>query len=248
MRIIVYTLIMSLLTVNFQKDNDLTLFLVADSTVSDKPFDEGGNPEKGWGQIFPLYLKEGIKVDNHAVNGRSTKSFMDQGRWDKVLSLMKPGDYVVIEFGHNDQKKEDPARYADPDSAYRANLKKYIADAKSKGAHPILATPIVRRRFDEKGQFYDTHGRYPEVVREVAEEEDVPLLDLHKQSMELVRAYGPERSKQLFLHIQPGEYASLPDGREDDTHLSPYGAFRICDLVAESLQANVPELAAYLKN
>lgn len=245
MKILALFCLMMSITQPFQQE-EITIFLVADSTVSDKPFDKGGNPEKGWGQIFPLYLKEGVKVDNHAVNGRSTKSFMDEGRWEEVLDLMKPGDYVIIEFGHNDQKIKDPKRYADPDSAYRANLKKYIADTRAKKAHPILATPIVRRKF-ENGELIDTHGKYPAVVKEVGKEQNVPVLDLHEKSRKLVTAYGDERSKQLFLHIAPGEYAFLPEGREDDTHLSPLGAFRVCDLVAEELKEKVPELAKYLK-
>lgn len=246
MKILVLFCLIMTLTLPFQKD-EITIFLVADSTVSDKPFHEGGNPEKGWGQIFPLYLKEGVKVDNHAVNGRSTKSFMDEGRWAKVLELIKPGDYVIIEFGHNDQKSEDPKRYADPETDYRSNLKKYIADTRAKGAHPILATPIVRRKFDDNGKLIDTHGKYPQVVKEVGQEENVPVLDLHEKSQELVINYGEERSKQLYLHIAPGEYESLPEGKEDDTHLSPWGAFRVCDIVAEELETKVPELAKYLK-
>ncbi|UII23414.1 rhamnogalacturonan acetylesterase [Fulvivirga ligni] len=231
---------------SFWQDDDITIFLVADSTVANKPFKDG-NPEKGWGQVFPLYLKEGIKVDNHAVNGRSTKSFMDEGRWDKVLSLMKPGDYVIIEFGHNDEKIKDPSRYSDPDTAYRANLKKYIADARAKGGKPILATPIVRRKFDENGVFVESHGRYPEVVREVAKEEKVPLLDLQKETKALLMAYGEESSAKLYLHIKPGEYPSLPDGRDDDTHLSPYGAFRVADLVVAEIKKNLPELEKFIK-
>lgn len=228
------------------QDDDITIFLVADSTVADKPF-KNGNPEKGWGQVFPLYFNDGVRIDNHAVNGRSTKSFMDEGRWDKVLALIKPGDYVVIEFGHNDQKIEDPKRYSDPDTAYRANLKKYIADTRAKGGKPVLATPIVRRKFDENGEFEESHGRYPDVVREVAKEEKVPLLDLHAKTRELLINYGEESSKQLFLHIKPGEYQSLPEGKEDDTHLSPYGAFRVCDLVVEEMREEMPELVKYLK-
>ena len=246
MKSLILFLFLSPLALLFQ-DDEITIFLVADSTVSNKPFNEGGNPEKGWGQIFPLYLKEGIKIDNHAVNGRSTKSFRDEGRWDKVMQLIKPGDYVLVEFGHNDEKIEDPKRYADPDTAYRANLKRYIAEIRKKGGKPILATPIVRRKFDEYGKLVDTHGRYPDVVREVAKEEKVPLLDLEAKSKALVSAYGEERSKQIFLHIEPGEYASLPEGREDDTHLSPFGAFRICDLVVEEMKEALPELVKYLK-
>ena len=229
----------------FSKD-EITIFLIGDSTVADKPY-EISNPEKGWGQVLPLYLKKGITVDNHAVNGRSTKSFMDEGRWEKVLEKIRPGDYVIIEFGHNDQKINDPSRYADADSAYRHNLKKYISDARAKGAKPVLATPIVRRRFDESGKFYDTHTNYPDVVREVAASENVPLLDLHKRTAELLKVFGPERSKALFLHLNPGEYASRPDGLEDDTHLSGTGAFKVCDLAVAEMKNVLPELVPYFK-
>lgn len=111
----------------------------------------------------------------------------------------------------------------------------------------MLATPIMRRRFDDNGKFYDTHGRYPEVVREIAKEKKVPLLDLHKKTEKLLKAYGEERSKELFLHIQPGEYASLPEGKVDDTHLSAIGAFRVCDLAVEEIKHTVPEWVPYLK-
>lgn len=228
-----------------QKQKGFTIFLVGDSTVADKPY-ANGNPEKGWGQVFPLYLQEGVTVENHAVNGRSTKSFRDEGRWDKVLQKLQKGDYVIIEFGHNDQKSEDPKRYAAPETDYRRNLERYIAEARAKGARPVLATPIVRRKF-ENGQLIDTHGKYPDVVREVAAAHNVPLLDLEKRTRELVQTYGEEKSKALFLHLGPNEYASLPEGRTDDTHLSAYGAFRVSDLVAEEMQKNLPEVAKLLK-
>lgn len=225
---------------------EITVFLISDSTVADKPY-ANGNPEKGWGQVFPLYFTEGVRVENHAVNGRSSKSFRDEGRWDKVLQKLKRGDYVVIEFGHNDQKSEDPTRYAAPETDYRQNLERYITETRTKGGHPVLATPIVRRKFDESGKLEDTHGVYPEVVRQVAAKHKVPLLDLHKKTEELVARYSPERSKALFLHLEPGEYASLPQGKTDDTHLSAYGAFRVCDLVVEEMQTALPELAKLLK-
>lgn len=231
---------------SFIQKEDVTIFLIGDSTVANKPY-QTSNPEKGWGQVLPLYLKDGIKVENHAVNGRSTKSFIDERRWDEVLKRLKPGDYVVIEFGHNDQKIEDPSRYSDADSAYRLNLKKYISDTRAKGGKPVLATPIVRRRFDEKGKFFDTHTNYPDVVREVAASEDVPLLDLHKRTEELLKTFGEERSKSLFLHLNPGEYASMPDGKEDDTHLSGTGAFKVCDLAVAEMKTALPELNKYFK-
>jgi lysophospholipase L1-like esterase len=242
---VVFLLVMMPL-MSFIPQDEITIFLVGDSTVADKPY-KGGNPEKGWGQVFPLYFKEGVRVENHAVNGRSTKSFIDEGRWDTVMSRIEPGDYVIVEFGHNDAKSEDPARYAEADTDYRKNLKKYVTDARAKGAIPVLATPIVRRRFDEKGKFYDTHGRYPEVVREVAKEMNAPLLDLHQRTKELVSTYGEGRSKALFLHITPGEYKSLPEGEKDDTHLSAYGAFKVSDLVVEEMEKAVPKLTSYLK-
>ncbi|MBF9255049.1 rhamnogalacturonan acetylesterase [Pontibacter sp. 172403-2] len=228
-----------------QDKKPIIIFLVADSTVADKPYGNG-NPEKGWGQVFPLYLKDGVEVKNYAVNGRSTKSFRDEGRWDKVMQEVKKGDYVIIEFGHNDEKSEDPKRYAAPETDYRHNLERFVAETRAKGAIPVLATPIVRRKF-ENGELVATHGKYPEVVRDVAARLNVPLLDLQKRTEELVSRYGEERSKALYLHLTPGEYESLPEGRNDDTHLSAYGAFRVADLVADEIRTALPELAKYLK-
>ncbi|MFD2033731.1 rhamnogalacturonan acetylesterase [Belliella marina] len=229
------------------RQDDITIFLIGDSTVADKPY-AGSNPEKGWGQVFPLYLKEGVKVENHAVNGRSTKSFRDEGRWDVVFDRIKTGDYVLIEFGHNDQKIKSPDRYAEADTDYRNNLIRYVKETREKGAFPILATPISRRSFDEAGVLEDTHGRYSEVVREVSEELDVPLFDLHSKSIALLEQFGVEKSKELFLHYRPGDYERFPKGVADDTHLSPTGAFKICDLVVEEVKEKLPELAVFLKD
>jgi lysophospholipase L1-like esterase len=220
--------------------------MIGNSTMANKAF-RGGHPETGWGQVFPLYFKQGIKIDNHATNGRSTKSFIDEGRWEVVLNKVKSGDYVIIEFGHNDSKKEDPKKFADANTDYRFNLIKYVDETRARGGIPILATPIVRRRFDKEGNFYDVHGDYPKVVREVAVEKNVFLLDLHKSSEELLKKYGEERSKKLFLHIQPGEYESLPEGLKDDTHLSPYGAFRICDLAILEIKEKINQLKPFIK-
>jgi len=227
--------------------NVITIFMCGNSTMADKPFNNG-NPEKGWGQIFPLYFKSGIKIENHAVNGRSTKSFIDEGRWDSVVKKIKPSDYVIIEFGHNDAKKDDPKRFADANTDYKRNLEKFINETREKGGIPILATPIVRRRFDEQAKFYDVHGEYPKVVRELCKEMDIILLDLHKKSEEYIITLGAERSKYFYLHIDADEYNSLPEGKTDDTHLSPTGAFRICDFAADEIKLKIPLLANYLKN
>jgi lysophospholipase L1-like esterase len=236
--------------INAQIDNiknEITIYMIGNSTMADKPYNDG-NPEKGWGQIFPLYFKSGIKIENHAANGRSTKSFIVEGRWDFVINKLKPGDYVIIEFGHNDAKKEDPKRFADANTDYKWNLEKFINETRKKNGIPILATPIVRRRFDEQGKFYDVHGDYPKVVRELSENLDVLLLDLHKKSEEYIVKLGVERSKEFYLHIDADEYSSLPEGKIDDTHLSPTGAFRICDFAAEEIKLKIPQLANCLKN
>jgi lysophospholipase L1-like esterase len=232
---------------SFQKKGEITLFLVGDSTLADKPY-SGSNPEKGWGQVFPLYFKEGIKVENHAVNGRSSKSFRTEGRWNKVIKRVKSGDYVLIEFGHNDQKEESKSRFAAANTDYRRNLIRFIEETQHKGGKPILATPITRRSFDENGYLIDTHGRYSEVVREVAMEYNVPFLDLHKKTIVLLEQFGVEKSKELFLHYNPGNYERFPEGQEDNTHLSPTGAFKVCDLAVEEIKMKIPELRVFLKD
>jgi lysophospholipase L1-like esterase len=237
---------MDALSQNEPEKNIVTIFMIGNSTMADKPYKDG-NPEKGWGQIFPLYFMDSVKVKNYALNGRSTKSFIDEGRWKIVLEEIKPGDYVIIQFGHNDEKKDDPKRYTDPHTDFKNNLTRFVTDTRSKDGIPVLATPIVRRKFDSKGNFYNTHGDYPEVVREVAKELNVPLLDLQKGTEKLLKEFGEEKSKCLYLYIEPFEYKSLPNGKTDDTHLSAYGAFKVCDLAAEEIRASVKELARWLK-
>lgn len=229
------------------EQKEITIFMIGNSTMADKPYDDG-NPEKGWGQVFPLYFKEGVQIENYAVNGRSTKSFIDEERWEVVKQKIKTGDFVIIEFGHNDAKKEDSTRFADANTTYRWNLEKFVDGTVEKGGIPILATPIVRRRFDNDGNFYDVHGDYPKVVKEVAEEKNVILLDMHLKSEALLIQYGEENSKQLYLHIAPGEFSSMPEGLTDDTHFSGTGAFRMCDLAVEEIKLKVPELSIYLKD
>ena len=239
-------LLLILFTFSCTQKKETTIFLAGDSTMANKPF-ATGNPERGWGQTFPLYLMDGIHVENHAVNGRSTKSFRDEGKWAKVLDNMQTGDYVIIQFGHNDEKIKDSTRYTNADTDYRQNLIRFVQETRQKGGIPVLATSIVRRKFDENGVFQESHGLYPQVVREVAESEQVPLLDLQHLTKELLINYGDDASKKLYLHINAGEYESLPEGRNDDTHLSASGAFRVCDLVKSEITKKIPELSVYFK-
>lgn len=200
-----------------------TLFLVGDSTMADKK-DPDKNPEHGWGQILPTLMTNTISIQNHSTNGRSSKSFRTEGRWDKVYTQLKKGDYVIIQFGHNDQKSEDPERFTNPTTQYRANLERYVKETREKGATPILMTSIVRRNFNENGVLIDTHNLYPIIVRMVAKDLDVPFVDMQQETEEIVLSYGPEKSKELYLHFEPKENNYYPEGKHDDTHLSKLGA------------------------
>jgi DNA sulfur modification protein DndE len=223
----------------------IRVFMIGDSTMADKPLND--NPERGWGQLLPRYLSEDAQVKNYAVNGRSTKSFIKEGRWDSVMKYLQKDDYVFIQFGHNDEKSEDTIRYAAPKGLYRDNLVRFVKDARSKGANPILVTPVMRRKFEASGKFIDTHGEYPDAVRSVAKELNVPLIDLHRSSQALIEQHGAEGSKKLFLWMDAKHFRAAPDGKKDDTHFSEYGASQMASLVcAELLQKNLP-LAKYLR-
>ena len=222
-----------------------TLFLAGDSTMADKP--NLALPERGWGQAFRDLVQPPLRFENRAVNGRSTKSFRDLGHWDSLVESLSAGDWVVIQFGHNDGKASDPTRFTDPDGEYRANLQRYVRETRARGAHPVLATSVVRRRFDEDGAFYDSHGEYPRVVREVAAEEGVPLLEMEDVTRTLVQSFGLEESRSLYLHFEPGEHPQLPDGIHDDTHYSEFGARLVAELAArEMVRVHLP-FVRYLK-
>lgn len=221
------------------------VFLVGDSTMADKP--PTGNPERGWGQAFPIFLREAVRVENHARNGRSTKSFLREGRWDTVCARLRPGDYVLIQFGHNDSKKEDSTRFADAHIDYKTNLLRYVSDARSRGAIPVLITPVARRRFDTTGVYYDAHGDYPAVVREVGDEAHVPVIDLNKSSGELLARMGKAASEDLFLRVPPAVYSPFPKGKGDDTHFRWQGAFAMAGLVVDGIKSLHLPLAGYLK-
>jgi DNA sulfur modification protein DndE len=221
------------------------IFLVGDSTMADKSLDD--NPERGWGQLFPKYVTNDVEIQNHAVNGRSTKSFIKEHRWDTVMSRLKAGDYVMIQFGHNDSKVEDSNRSAPAHTLYKENLVRFVNDVRSKGANPVLITPVMRRKFDEAGKFVDQHGDYPGVVKEVAALMNVPLIDLHKSSEALIIKEGVENSRRLFLNIPPDHFKNYKGKAEDNTHFSEYGAASMASLVCQSIKEQNLPLAKYLK-
>jgi lysophospholipase L1-like esterase len=224
-----------------------TLHLVGDSTMANKP-KEPANPETGWGQALPTLLKsEAVRVVNHAMNGRSTKSFIAEGRWAAVVAALRAGDYVIIQFAHNDEKADKPAVYAPARGAYQNNLRRFVREARERGANPILATPVVRRRWSAAGELVETHGDYPAALRAVATEEKVPLLEMNLLTAELERAHGVEGSKRLHLHYAAGIQPRWPEGVKDDTQFYEYGAARVAaQAVQEWLRHGLP-LAEWLK-
>jgi lysophospholipase L1-like esterase len=196
------------------------------------------NPEKGWCQVLPSFFDlNKITIDNRAVNGRSTKSFINENRWESVYKSLKKGDYVFIQFGHNDEKVADSTRYTNPHTAYRHNLIRFVTETREKGAIPILFSSITRRNFNEKGVLIGTHGDYPLETRLVAQEYQVPFIDLEYFSEMLEQTYGPEKSKELHLHFKSGEHPYYPEGKADDTHLSLKGATEIAKIVVRELRS-----------
>ncbi|HBN62390.1 MULTISPECIES: rhamnogalacturonan acetylesterase [Duncaniella] len=249
----------------------ITVFMIGDSTMANKPLDKE-NQERGWGQMLPIYLEGAIKVDNHAVNGRSSKSFIDEGRWEKVREQIRPGDYVIIQFGHNDEKAKSPDRYTVPGSTFDANLKKFVNETREKGGTPILMNSIVRRNFPANGiaaaqtddrqktwkkglenypaegdTLVDTHGDYRIAPKNVAEEMGVVFVDMNTLTHELVQGLGKDSSKDLFMWMPVGKYEFAPNGRIDNTHLNVYGGIVVSRLAVNALAEKVPALKPYIR-
>jgi lysophospholipase L1-like esterase len=223
----------------------IVIHLIGDSTMCvrpGKPFP----PSFGWGQVLDQYFEDDVVIRNHARSGRSTKSFIDEGFWAPVYDGLAAGDYLIIQFGRNDQKAKRPELYADARGAYKEYLRRFVREARDKGAEPILATPLARRRFDLDGRFRDDMGDYPSAVRELAREEETPLLDLHRGTEALLTSLGPEASKALVWWVEPGIHASQPEGRQDNSHLSEAGARQVCRLAAAELRAENIPLARHL--
>jgi DNA sulfur modification protein DndE len=238
-----FLLLLSIFAIGFfpiQERKTITIHTIGDSTMA--PKDTIGNPERGWAMALPQYFDTlKVQVKNYARNGRSTKSFIDEGRWQTVMDNIKPGDYLFIQFGHNDEKIDKPAVYADPYGAYTNNLTRFVNGARSKGAFPVLMTPIVRRKFDEAEVLTFTHGEYPDAVRALADKLNVPIIDMEKKSRKAIQALGPEESKLLFVWFEPGEYPRFPNGKKDDTHLNSKGAEIISGLAIEGVkELNLP--------
>lgn len=231
----IFVVTILLLVISSSAAQQITIYTIGDSTMANKPNPEE-NPERGWAQMLPNFFSKNVKIINKAVNGRSTKSFIEEKRWENVYDSLKKGDYVFIQFGHNDQKVNDPKRYTNPHTAYRYNLKKIVEETLKKGAYPVLFSSIARRNFNEEGTLVDSHGAYPMEARLVADEMNIPFIDLQYLSEKLEESYGVEGSKKLHLHYLPGELSYYKDGKNDDTHLSVIGATEIAKLVVNQIK------------
>lgn len=221
----------------------LRVHLIGDSTCATKDLSKE-NPERGWGQMFQPLFDEEVEVRNHALNGRSTKSFRDEGHWAAVLADLRAGDYLFIQFGHNDQKRQDSTRYASPEQ-YADNLRRYIREARERGALPVVLTSVVRRHFTD-GRLDDTHGAYLDAARRVAAGEQVPLIDAEQLTRAWVERLGDEASRGYYMWVGAGHCPLWPDGREDNTHLNVRGARTVARMIAAQLPATLPELAEHL--
>lgn len=220
---------------NVNRKHKTTIYTIGDSTMADRSEE---SQEAGWGQMLHEHLTDAIVVDNHAMSGRSSKSFITEGRWKTVLSLLQPGDYVFIQFGHNDEKA-DTARHTDADTSFKDNLRRFITEAEDKGAKPVLFNAMIRRKFGENGKLTDTHGEYIKAPFEVAEEMSTPYVDAADISKRYIEPMGPEDSKKLFMWFPPK--------KQDDTHLNKYGARVISKLFLDGAVEALPELKKYVK-
>lgn len=219
-----------------------TVFLCGNSTV----VDQDNEPWASWGQMIPYFFDTNVCIANYAESGESANTFIAAGRLKKALSQMKEGDYLFMEFGHNDQKQKGPGKGAY--YSFMTSLKTFIDEARLRGAHPVLVTPTQRRSFGPDGHIRDTHEDYPEAMRWLAEKENVPLIDLNEMTRTLYEAMGVEPSKRAFVHYPAGSYPGQTQDFADNTHFNPYGAYEIARCIVEGLKTQVPDLARHLKS
>lgn len=223
-------------------DNIPTVFLAGNSTV----VDQAEEPWAAWGQMIPLFFQpKKIAVANYAESGETLKAFKREGRLEKLWSMSKPGDYLFIEFAHNDQKPG--GNHLDPFTTYKQTLKEWIAEARKRQMFPVLVTSMNRRTFDSAGQITNSLGDYPEAMRQTGREENVPVIDLNAMSKILYEAWGPETSLKAFVHFPANTFPNQPKELKDNTHFTSYGAYELAKCIVNGIKQNVPSLAKYLK-
>jgi lysophospholipase L1-like esterase len=236
-------LAVGIMAFSFQQVRNVKILLAGDSTIAIKEIK--AFPETGWGMPFVYFWDSTVTVVNKAKNGRSTKTFISEGLWKSIVDEAGKGDYIFIQFGHNDESAEKKERYTTPDT-FKLNLNRFIREARAKGAIPVLLTPVGRRKFDSAGNVMESHVIYSALTREVAIAQKVTLIDLDKKSQDLYQVFGKENSRLLFLQLKPGEHPNYPEGKEDNTHFSELGARLIAQEVLASIKLQLPELATHI--
>lgn len=226
-------------------DNLITIYIAGDSTAAMKLPEK--RPETGWGEAFQAYFKENVKIENRAINGRSTKSFINEGHLAKIENSIQPSDYLIIQFGHNDQKIEDPERGTQPYGDYQDNLSQFIQVAYQKSAYPLLLTSVTRRKFEDDKIDSMSVGDYPEAMIQFAQKNHVPLLDIHKITNEFMGKVGDEESKKYYLHLPLGQSDNYPEGIMDNTHFNEEGAKIVAQLIIEAINKSDLPLRNLLK-
>jgi len=216
------------------------IFLAGNSTVVDQETE----PWASWGQMVTRFFGSEVVIQNYAESGESLKSFKNENRLKKVKSLMKPGDYLFIEFAHNDQKPG--ANHVDAFTTYKEELRYFINVAHSKGGFPVLVTSMHRRRFDDAGKIINSLDGYPEAMRQTAREENIPLIDLNAMSKILFETLGEKESKSAFVHFRANTYPNQPEPWEDNTHFNNYGAYQLAKCIVMGIKKEIPALAIYL--
>ena len=266
-RLLTILVAMALLCTSAAQKKKTTIFIIGDSTAAQKDL-SAGKLERGWGMALQCYFDDNIVVDNHAVNGRSSLSFFNEGRWQKVLDKMQPGDYVIIQFGHNDEKPRAD-RHTDPGSTFDYMLARYVRETREHGGIPVLMSCVVRRNFakvapkndddealrnttfkDAEGlvegdSLVDTHGLYRIAPRDVAQRMNVHFVDANQITHDLEQGLGTEASKKLHMWYLPGTEPTEPKGKQDNTHYNVYGAHVVAKLLADALCEEIPVLKKY---
>lgn len=258
--LVILVAILSMNSIVYTQQTCIHVFMAGDSTMANKPLyksvydtimsDSIPFPflEKGWGQLLPQFFNEKVIIKNYAQNGRSTRTFIEQGWWDSIITQVKSDDYVIIQFGHNDSAVDRPDRYTCP-ADYVKNLTRFVEETRSKGAKPIICTSVARRKFDKQGNFKDSHGEYIQLARQVAKKENVPLIDMYEKSKTVLIQIGDKASEKLFMLVDKGGSPLYPQGYIDDTHFRKTGALLMDTLFITGLkEQNIEPLVNELKD
>lgn len=244
MKRIFYTAVVSLMICAFvfPPKKNIKLYLIGDSTMCE--YETNRTPLTGWGMPFKYFFDSTVRIDNRAKGGRSTRTFISENRWQPIADSLHEGDYVLMQFGHNDEAKEE--KYKDRYTSvadYKINLIKFIEESRARKANPVLITPVTRMRFDKEGKIEETHKEYSAAVWEVGKQYNVPVIDLDAKSRVLLQQLGPVHSKLLFMQLDSLQHPNYPNGQKDNTHFNEFGARRIAELVLAEIRNLKLELA-----